>query len=110
VNPAEHSGLVSWSVLERLGRILHVREAALQPTLDAIAQAAVNTITAAHYAGVNLLDRGRFVPQAVVGQPPLVLDVLQQDTGMGPCIESSRDQVTVRIDDLAAIPPLAQIR
>jgi GAF domain-containing protein len=102
VNPAEHSGLVSWSVLERLGRILHVREAALQPTLDAIAQAAVNTITAAHYAGVNLLDRGRFVPQAVAGQPPLVLDVLQQETGMGPCIEASRDQVTVRIDDLAA--------
>jgi GAF domain-containing protein len=102
VNPAEEPGPASWSVLERLGRILHVREAALQPTLDAIAEAAVETIAAAQYAGVNLLDRGRFVPQAVAGQPPLALDVLQQETGMGPCIDASRDQVTVRVDDLAA--------
>jgi shikimate 5-dehydrogenase len=61
--------------MERLGRILHVREAALQPTLDAIAQAALETIAAARYAGVNLLDHGRFVPQAVVGQPPLELNL-----------------------------------
>ena len=27
VDAAEQSGLASWSVLERLGRILHVREA-----------------------------------------------------------------------------------
>jgi GAF domain-containing protein len=105
VNPAEESGLASWSVLERLGRILHVREAALQPTLDAIARAAVETIAAAQYAGVNLLDRGRLAPQAVVGQPPLALDVLQQETGMGPCIDAARDQVTVRIEDLAAGSP-----
>lgn len=105
LDPAEQSGLASWSVLERLGRILHVREAALQPTLDAIARAAVETIAAAEYAGVNLFDRGHFVPQAVTDEPPLALDVLQQETGMGPCIDASRDQVTVRVEDLAADCP-----
>jgi len=105
VNPAEQSGLASWSVLERLGRILHVREAALQPTLDAIAQAALETIAAAQYVGVNLLDHGRFMPQAVIGEPPLALDVLQQETGVGLCIDASRDQLTVRVEDLAAGSP-----
>jgi hypothetical protein len=88
-SPAELSDLASLSVLEHLGRTLHVREAGLQPTLDAIAQAALETIAAAQYAGVNLLDHGRFVPQAVIGEPLLALDVLQQDSGMGPCIEAS---------------------
>ena len=92
--------LASWSVVERLGRALHVPEAGLQPTLDAIARTAVETISPASYAGVNLYERGTFVPQAVSGDPPLALDVLQQETGTGPCIDSSRDQVTIRVDDM----------
>jgi GAF domain-containing protein len=97
---ADDLGLPSWSVLDRLARSLRVREARLQPTLDAIADAAVVSVSAAKYSGVNLLDGGRFVPQAVAGEPPIVLDVLQQKTGLGPCIDSSRDQVTIRADDL----------
>ncbi|HWG15031.1 MAG TPA: GAF and ANTAR domain-containing protein [Streptosporangiaceae bacterium] len=50
--------------------------------------------------GVNLYERGRFEPQAVEGEPPLALDVLKQETGTGPCIDCSRDQVTVRVDDM----------
>jgi GAF domain-containing protein len=94
--------LASWSVLERLGRALHVPEAGLQPTLDAIARTAVETIGPASYVGVNLYERGVFAPQAVSGEPPLVLDVLQQETGTGPCIDSSRDQITIRVDDMAS--------
>jgi GAF domain-containing protein len=93
--------LASWSVLERLGRAMHVPEAGLQATLDAIARAAVETIAPARYAGVNLYERGEFEPQAVVGEPPLALDMLQKETGTGPCIDSSRDQVTVRVDDMS---------
>ncbi len=96
----ESLGLASWSVLERLGRALHVPEAGLQPTLDAIARTAVETIGPARYAGVNLYEAGKFEPQAVAGEPPLTLDVLQQQTGTGPCIDSSRDQITVRVDDM----------
>jgi GAF domain-containing protein len=88
-------------VLEQLARALRVPEANLQATLDAMAQTAVETIGPAKYAGVNLYDHGNFEPQAVAGEPPLVLDMLQQETGTGPCIDSSRDQVTIRVDDMA---------
>jgi GAF domain-containing protein len=93
--------LASWSVLEQLARALRVPEADLQGTLDAMARTAVETIGPAKYAGVNLYDHGKFVPQAVAGDPPIVLDVLQQQTGTGPCIDSSRDQVTIRVDNMA---------
>ena len=96
----EDVGLASWSILGQLGRALHVPEANLQATLDAIARTAVDTIGPAKYAGVNLYEDGRFEPQAVVGQPPLALDVVQQKTRTGPCIDSSRDQITIRVDDM----------
>ena len=90
----------SWSALHRLARALHVKEGHLQATLDAIAVTAVETITGAGYAGINLLVRGRFLPQATAGRPPAELDVLQQRTGTGPCIDASRDQVTYRVEDM----------
>jgi GAF domain-containing protein len=92
--------LASWSVLEQIARALRVPEAGLQATLDAMARTAVETIGPAKYAGVNLYEHGKFAPQAVAGEPPLILDVLQQETGTGPCIDSSRDQVTIRVDDI----------
>jgi len=100
-DPLEDLDPVAWSTLDHIGRVLHVKEADLQGTLNAIVATAVITIDNAEYAGVNLLDHGRFVPQAVAGQPPLTLDALQQRTGTGPCIDSSRDQQTLRIDDVA---------
>jgi GAF domain-containing protein len=100
-DPLEMLDPASWSALDRLGRVLHVKEADLQGTLEAIVSTAVATIDNAQYAGVNLLTRNRFIPQAVAGQPPLALDALQQQTGTGPCIDSSRDQVVLRVDDVA---------
>jgi GAF domain-containing protein len=102
VDPLDMLDPASWSALDRLGRALHVKEADLQGTLDAIVATAVSTIDNAEYAGVNLYERGHFAPQAVLGQPPLALDALQQETGTGPCIDCSRDQVTLRVDDVAA--------
>jgi GAF domain-containing protein len=101
--PEDSTGfeLASWSVLEQLARALRVPEADLQGTLDAIARTAVETISPAKYSGVNLYEQGKFEPQAVAGEPPLVLDVLQQESGTGPCIDASRDQVTIRVDDIA---------
>jgi GAF domain-containing protein len=92
--------LASWSVMEQLGRALRVPDADLQGTLDAIARTAVETIGPAKYAGVNLYDYGRFIPQSVFGEPPLILDVLQQKTGIGPCVDSARGQVTIRVDEM----------
>ena len=99
-NALEDVDVPGWSALERLARMLHVKEADLPGTLEAIIVSAVATIEGTSYAGVNLLIRGRFTPQATVGVPPPRLDELQRRTGQGPCVEASRDQVTVSVDDM----------
>lgn len=92
-------GADGWGALDRLGRALHVKEAGLERTLEAVVATATRTIPGAAAAGLNLYERGRFVPQAIFGAAPHRLDALQQQTGTGPCIDASRDQVTVRIED-----------
>ncbi len=91
-----------WSALEHLSRALRVKEADLGATLNAIAFSATETIEAASYAGVNLLIRGRFTPQATIGGPPPLLDAFQERTLEGPCVDASRDQITVSIENMAA--------
>jgi GAF domain-containing protein len=85
--------------LEILARALHVRNAELQPTLDAIASAAVSMLSPARYAGLTVFSRGELIPRASAGGPPLLLDRLQQGLGDGPCASAARDQSAVLIDD-----------
>ena len=92
----------TFSALHVLGRALRVDDADLAGTLHAILTSATVAIDAADHAGVNLLVRGRFEPQATIGVAPPELDALQQRTGTGPCIDSSRDQVTVQVKDMTA--------
>jgi GAF domain-containing protein len=93
-------GDIRWSALERLGRALHVREADLGATLDAVVVSAVETIDHTSYAGVNLMLRGRFVPQATAGGPPPILDAFQEQTLEGPCVDASRLQITICVGDM----------
>lgn len=90
---------VTWSSLEQLGRVLQVQEAGLQATLVAVLTAAVELIDGAQAAGLNLYEKGKFAPQAVLGVAPPQLDELQQRTGVGPCIEASREQCTIALTD-----------
>jgi GAF domain-containing protein len=104
----------SWSLLEQLGRSLHLREPTLSNTLDRIVETAVETMGAVDWASVNLLVRDRFVPQATCGEPPHVLDNFQQRTGYGPCVDAARTQTVVCVDDMSSeqrwpdLPALAQ--
>src|ERR1700761_3301054 len=91
-----------WSCLEQLSRALRVNEADLQATLDAIVRTATATISAAEAAGINLIEKGKFVPQAVFGEAPPVLDKLQQQTGSGPCVDASRDQQVIDIPEMTS--------
>ncbi|MHA3703236.1 ANTAR domain-containing protein [Jatrophihabitans sp. YIM 134969] len=91
----------AWGVLERLGRSLHVKEAGLQATLTAILETAVEVVAPATAAGVNLLVRGVFQPQAVLGEAPHRLDSWQQERGAGPCIDASAEQAVLVVDDTA---------
>jgi GAF domain-containing protein len=85
--------------LEILVRALHVRDAELQPTLQAITSAAVSILSPARHAGLTIFSRGELIPRASTGEPPLLLDRLQQQLGDGPCIRAARHQSVSRIED-----------
>ena len=85
--------------LEILARALHVRNAELEPTLEAIASTAVTMLSPARYAALTILSRGELIPRASTGEPPLLLDRLQQKLGDGPCIHAAKHQLVFRIED-----------
>jgi GAF domain-containing protein len=83
-----------------VARALHVADARLQPTLDAVVSMAA--ATTGFEAGLVLVTRGRLVPQATTGRAPHLLDRAQQQLGAGPCIEAATVQSTVRVVDTLA--------
>jgi GAF domain-containing protein len=85
--------------LEILARALRVRNAELEPTLQAIASTAVSVVGPAQHAGLTVYSSGALIPRASTGEPPLLLDRLQQQLGDGPCISAARDQSVSRIQD-----------
>lgn len=85
--------------VEILARALHVKDARLQPTLEAIVANAAAAHPDACDAGLILLIRGKLVPQATTGRTPQALDLKQQQTGEGPCLEAARQQAIIGISD-----------
>jgi GAF domain-containing protein len=85
--------------LDILARALHVKGAELQPTLQAIAATAVSMLSPARDAGLTIFSGGALIPRASTGEPPLLLDRLQQQLGEGPCISAARRQSVFRIED-----------
>jgi GAF domain-containing protein len=94
--------LQTWNELERLGRALHVKEADLPGTLQAILINAVDVIDGADLASINLMLGRTFVPQAVLGAKLNELDAFQKQQDAGPCIDASRDQVVIHIPEMKA--------
>lgn len=93
-----------FNALHVLCRALRVDEADLAGTLVAILTSATSVISGADHAGLNLLTRRGFEPQATVGTAPEPLDELQRRTGFGPCIDSSREQMSIAIEDMTSDP------
>jgi GAF domain-containing protein len=91
----------TYSSVEILARSLHVRDAAFQPTLDAIVTAAAAR-TPARDAGLILLAGRQVRLQAATGPIPPLLDGIQEAAGHGPCIEAARQQALIRISDTRA--------
>jgi len=85
--------------VQTIAHALHVGDARLEPTLDAIVANAAAAHPAASDAGIILLVHGELVPQAVTGRPPLDLDVRQRDTGEGPCLDAAKKQTVMCISD-----------
>jgi GAF domain-containing protein len=88
--------------LDIMARALHVKNAELQPTLDAIVTTAVNALSPVRHAGLITVARGDLVPQATTGAPPQRLDRLQQKLGSGPCVDAAQQQTVIRIEDICA--------
>jgi GAF domain-containing protein len=86
--------------LDILARALHVKNAELEPALQAIVSTAVGTLSSAQYAGLITVSRGELIPQATTGRPPQLLDQLQQKLKDGPCISAAEEQALIRIDDM----------
>jgi GAF domain-containing protein len=87
------------TAIDVLARALHVEDARLQPTLDVIVANAAAAHPAAQDAGIILFTGGKLVPQATTGHAPQILDLKQQETGDGPCIEAARKQALVQVID-----------
>ena len=87
-----------------LARALHVEDARLEPTLDAITAHAAAAHPAAKDAGLILLIGGKLIPQATTGKAPKLLDIKQQKTGRGPCIEAACEQSLICVNDLQRDP------
>jgi GAF domain-containing protein len=87
-----------------LARALHVEDARLEPTLNAITAHAAAAHPAAGDAGLILLTGGKLIPQATTGRAPQLLDTKQQETGRGPCIDAAREQTLICINDLQRDP------
>lgn len=107
--PAVHSGTGGdpdgpidqiFRSLDILARALHVKNAELEPALEAIVTTAVGTLSSAQYAGLITVSRGELVPRATTGRPPQLLDQLQQKLKSGPCISAAEEQALIRIDDM----------
>jgi GAF domain-containing protein len=87
------------TAIDVLARALHIEDARLQPTLDVIVANAAAAHPAAQDAGIILFIGGKLVPQATTGHAPQALDLKQQETGDGPCIEAARTQTLVQVTD-----------
>jgi GAF domain-containing protein len=77
-----------------------------QPSTEALMQrivmAAVLEINGASGAVITLLEHGRLFSPAHSDERARRVSLAQEHTGQGPCLDTSREHVTVRCDDLRA--------
>ena len=69
-----------------------------------IALAAVEEIDGAIAAAITLVSGGKVTSPAHSSALALAVGTIQSETGEGPCVETARDQVTIRSNDLAHDP------
>ena len=66
-------------------------ESDLQPTLDRIVQLAVATIDSCDHCGITLVTGRRLSSPAPSDEVPRFIDVLQEETDQGPCLDAIRE-------------------
>jgi GAF domain-containing protein len=82
-----------------VARALHVKDARLEPTLQAVVTVAA--ATTGFEAGLLLLEEGTLVSSAATTPASHELDELQGKLDDGPCLQAARGQETVALQDTA---------
>lgn len=86
--------------LSELARDLQEKQS-LQDTLNGIAQAAVDNVPGAQFAGITVVKARRDVETAAwTDELARASDQAQYETGQGPCLESIYKEKTVRVADM----------
>ena len=83
--------------LQRLAEVLQV-ERTLGVALASIAEAATTSVPGCDAATIAISIRGRPATAAIAGLVALELDLVQYDTGDGPCLTAFRTTDTLRLD------------
>jgi hypothetical protein len=77
----------------------------VETTLERIVQAAAEHIDACEHAGIFLLEDDAIRTVAASDSLCLQVDVLQQDTGEGPCLDAVRSKVAYNLSDDLLVDP-----
>jgi hypothetical protein len=85
------------NTLERLAQVLQ-SERALGVALASIAEAATRSVPGCDAASIAISIGGRPATAAMSGVVALELDLVQYDSGDGPCLTSFRDASALRLD------------
>ncbi|SHF70820.1 GAF domain-containing protein [Jatrophihabitans endophyticus] len=72
----------------------------MEGVLGRIVAAAVSEVGPVEHAGITEVDHRRVYTRAASGDLVHRIDAVQYRTNQGPCLDSLREQVTVRCDDL----------
>lgn len=88
--------------IERLARVSRLlsTERALPARLEAVAAIAKRTVPNCDAAGISLLIDGQPTTTAASDRLAVEIDLVQYDTGQGPCLAAIDDATAIRIDIL----------
>src|SRR3954452_22189015 len=89
-------------LLSSLARELQEDHGDVDATLAAITAGAVRTVPHAQYCGISYVIGKKVEPRAWTDELARAVDSLQTRLGQGPCLDAVREQLVVRVDDVAA--------
>jgi GAF domain-containing protein len=101
---ADHPALVPEELSRRLREVAqHVQAGdSLDPALERLTWLATEVVGACDVASVSLLDRGRIVTRAATHPDAVQYDLVQYETGEGPCLETAVGADRLYTADLAS--------
>lgn len=91
------------SVARQLSELAREMEAEpdFAAVMDRIVTSTVTELSGAVGAAITLLERGRVTSPAHSSELAGKVGVIQSETGEGPCVDTAREEVTIRVDDLS---------